>query len=301
MKMGAIGIGAMGAPMARNLARDGDSVLAFDVVPDRVDAIAGDFLSRAENVAEIAAACELIVIMTPDDKALREVIYGDQGILSVASFSGCAVDLSTTSEVLAREIGEAVSNHGASYLDGAVIGGSVEAAREGTSPIVVSGDEGAFDRYNSVLERLGSVDYAGEQGNAKIVKICNNLLLGIHTASGAEALSIGEAAGLSLQDMTTWLDSSSGNTVALQSMFGRFVHEGHYPEGIASLKFYDKDLALGCALAERNEFPALFVHLTRQLFAAAAQVEGAAAPFPSIHTYFRALQRAVAEGDMQGS
>ena len=217
MKIGAIGIGAMGAPMAQNLAQNGDTVLAFDVDPEKVDAIAGNGVTRAESVADIANDCELIVIVTPDDKALRDVIHAGSGILSVNSFfTGCAVDLSTTSEDLAREVGKAVTAHGAGYLDGAVIGGSVEAARSGTSPIVVSGDEALFDQHKPVLERLGSVEYAGAQGNAKIVKICNNLLLGIHTVSGAEALSIGEAAGLSLEDMTRWLDDGSGNTAALQ-------------------------------------------------------------------------------------
>jgi 3-hydroxyisobutyrate dehydrogenase len=300
MKIGTIGIGAMGAPMAQNLAQDGDTVLAFDMAPEKVDAITGDGVTRAESVADIAENCELIVIMTPDDKALRNVIHGDLGILSVKSFKGCVVDLSTTSEDLARETGAAVAAHGAGYLDGAVIGGSVAAARNATSPVIVSGDESLFNQHKPVLERLGSVDYAGAQGNAKIVKICNNLLLGIHAVSGAEALSIGEAAGLTLENMTRWLDDSSGNTVALQTLFGHFVQKGTFPEGIASLKFYDKDMALGCALAERNEFPAHFAHLTRQIFATAAQVEGGEAPFASILTYYRAMQRAVPEDDRRG-
>ena len=300
MKIGTIGIGAMGAPMAQNLAQDGDSVLAFDMAAEKVDAITGNGVTRAESVADIAENCELIVIMTPDDKALRNVIHGDLGILSVKSFKGCVVDLSTTSEDLARETGEAVTAHGAGYLDGAVIGGSVAAARNATSPVIVSGDEALFNQHKPVLERLGSVDYAGAQGNAKIVKLCNNLLLGIHAVSGAEALSIGEAAGLTLKDMTRWLEDSSGNTVALQTLFGHFVQTGTFPEGIASLKFYDKDMALGCAMAERNAFPAHFAHLTRQIFATAAQVEGGGAPFASILTYYRAMQHAVPENDRRG-
>lgn len=300
MKIGAIGIGAMGAPMAQNLAQDGDTVLAFDVVMEKVDAVAGNGVTRADSIAEIASTCELIVIMTPDDKALRDVINGETGILSVESFSGCIIDLSTTSEDLAREFGEVFTARSTGYLDGAVIGGSVEAARNGTSPIIVSGEEQLLEHYRPVLERLGSVDYAGAQGNAKIVKICNNLLLGIHTTSGAEALSIGEAAGLKLEDMTRWLKDSSGNTAALQGMFGHFVQHGTFPEGIASLKFYDKDIALGCSLAERNAFPAYFAQMTRQIMTAAAQIEGAGAPFPSVHTYFAALQRAVSEEDGRG-
>ena len=300
MKIGTIGIGGMGAPMAQNLVQDGDSVLAFDIAPEKVDAITGPGLERAESVTQIAQDCGLIILMTPDDKALRDVMYGDTGILSVVSFTGCVVDLSTTSEILAREIGAAVTARGAGYLDGAVIGGGVNKARKGTSPVIVSGDETLFEKYKPKLERLGSVDYAGEQGNAKIEKICNNLLLGINTVSGAEALSIGEAAGLTLEDMTRWLDDSSGNTAALQGMFGHFVQNGTFPEGIASLKFYDKDMSLGCDLAERNAFPAHFTHLTRQIFATAAQVEGADAPFASILTYYRAMQHAVPEDDRRG-
>lgn len=301
MKIGTVGIGAMGAPMARNLAQGGDSVLAFDVAPEKVDAIAGNGVERAGAVADIARECELIVLMTPDDKALRDVMLGDGGILSVGSFSGCVVDLSTTSENLAREIGAAAAAQGVGYLDGAVIGGSVAAARNAASPVVVSGDEALLERYRHVLERLGSVDYAGVQGNAKIVKICNNLLLGMHTVSGAEALSVGEAAGLALEDMVAWLDVSSGNTAAMQVMFGYFVEHGTFPEGNASFKFFDKDMALGCALAERQDYPASLALLTRELLATAAQMEGAGAPFASVLAYYRTMQRTVAGGDKPSS
>ncbi len=292
MKIGVVGVGAMGAPMARNLARDGDTVLAYDIVPDRARAVAGGGVEQAGSVAQVARGCELIVLMTPDDAALRDVMHGDGGVLSVGTFSGCIVDLSTTSEHLAREIGAAAAARGVGYLDGAVIGGSVAAARDGASPIVVSGDEALLERYRRVLERLGSVDHAGVQGNAKIVKICNNLLLGMHTVSGAEALSIAEAAGLALEDTVAWLDASSGNTAAMRAMFGRFSEHGAFPEGIASFGFFDKDMALGCALAERHGYPAFLAHLTRQLLATAARAEGVGAPFASVLSWYRAMGRA---------
>jgi 3-hydroxyisobutyrate dehydrogenase-like beta-hydroxyacid dehydrogenase len=293
MKIGTIGIGAMGAPMARNLADDGHAVLAHDIDPKKVAAIVGPNLEQAGSVAEIARVCELIILMTPDDRALRDVVLGDSGILSVAGYRGCTVDLSTTSVPLAREIHAAFRTRGARYLDGAVIGGGVGAVRARTSPIMVSGDRALFDACLPVLSRLGDVTYAGADGSAKIVKICNNLLLGLHAAASAEALSLGVSAGLTLDDMVPWIDIGSGNSSALQGLFGRYVREGVYGEGLGTLTFYNKDMTLGCDMAADVAHPAFFAQFGRQLFTLAAQVVGGDAPFPAVYEFFREL----AEGD----
>ena len=286
MLIGVVGLGAMGAPMARNLAADGDRVLAYDIDPGRVGASASGVVTAARNIAEMAARCELIVTMVWDDNALRDVVFGKDGLLSAESFTGCVVDLSTTSMEIALELGAALARRGAVFLDGAVIGGGVPGARAGASPIVISGDESMFAKYLPQLGRLGPCDFVGGQGNAKVTKIINNLLVGVMTAANAEALSLAVAAGLKLSDVVSWLSNGAGRSNVLQSYMGRYVREGTYGEGLIGHGLMVKDVSLACSLADRARFPALLSELTRQVYVACGQAQGIGAAFPSVFDYF---------------
>jgi 3-hydroxyisobutyrate dehydrogenase-like beta-hydroxyacid dehydrogenase len=289
MIIGVIGLGAMGKPMARNLAKDGDSVVAFDINEAACAAVAGDGIVIAPSAAAVAAKAELIVSMVSDDDALAEVVFGSTGVLQELAFDGCLVDLSTTSVQLALRIGGAFAARPGSFLDAAVIGGSVEAAREGRSPIVIGGERTLFDRHAARLARLGSCDYVGKLGNGKVVKLLNNLLVGILTASNAEALSIGLNAGLELPIMVEHLTRGSGGSTVLQSYMGRYVREGIYGSGLIGHDLIMKDLRLACELAEMVQTPAFFTEAARQTYAAGAMTQGDKRQFPSIFDHFRTL------------
>lgn len=287
MKIGIVGLGAMGKPMAGNLAAAGDTVLAYDIDAAAIIEVTSDTIRPAADVAEVARHCELIVVMVWDDAALREVVFGPRGVLAVGSFEGCVVDLSTTSVAVAREIGAALAQRGARFLDGAVIGGGVPAAKAGNSPIVLSGPRAAFDAYHSALARLGSCDYVGAQGAAKIVKILNNLLVGVVTAANAEALSLGVAAGLELPVMVEALSQGPASSTVLKSYMGRYVAEGRYGEGLIGHALMAKDLSLACQLAREVSAPAPFAQLGRQMYVAFGQALGADRPFPTAYDHFR--------------
>jgi len=289
MIIGAIGLGAMGKPMARNLAKDGDSVVAFDIDPAACAVMAGEGLRIAPSPRAVAAECDLVVSMVSDDAALEEVAFGTEGILALPGFAGCLVDLSTTSVELALRIGRAFEGRPGDFLDAAVIGGSVEAAREGRSPIVIGGERTLFERYARPLARLGTCDYVGKLGNGKVVKLLNNLLVGVLTASNAEALSIGLNAGLELPVMVEHLTRGSGSSTVLQSYMGRYVREGIYGSGLIGHGLMMKDLRLACELAEMAGMPAFFTETARQTYAAGAMTLGEKRQFPSVFDHFRAL------------
>lgn len=287
MKIGFIGLGGMGKPMARNVAVGGDTVLAYDINAEARSAVCSEVIRPAEDIAEIADDCQLILIMIWDDAALREVVFGARGILAASSFNGCVVDLSTTSVAMVREIGTALSDRGAAFLDGAVIGGGVPAAKAGKSPIVLSGPRCAFDAYLPVLGRLGGCDYVGAQGAAKVVKILNNLLVGVVTAANAEALSLGLDAGLRLPAMVEALAHSEASSTVLKSYMGRYVREGRYGEGLIGHDLMAKDLALACELASEVSAPGLFAEVGRQLYLEFGRALGPEKPFPTAFDYFR--------------
>lgn len=285
MKIGTVGLGAMGAPMTRNLAVAGDQVHCYDLDPRKIDAVCGRDIHAAKSVAEIAQTCELIVVMISDDPALREVVFGPRGILA-ATFEGCVVDLSTTSLALARECERAVSGAGGTFLDGAVIGGGAPAAKAGKSPIVVSGRRDVFDKYRDKLARLGTCDFVGACGNAKIVKIINNMLVGIITASNAEALALGLAAGMDLKTLVAGLGNGSGSSVVLKSYMGKYVDEGIYGDGLIGHKLMAKDLTLACELGNMTASPVLYAELARQFYMWSGRALGDDKMFPSIFELF---------------
>jgi 3-hydroxyisobutyrate dehydrogenase-like beta-hydroxyacid dehydrogenase len=294
MIIGAIGIGAMGTPMAKNLVADDDSVLVYDLDRAKAEAAAGNAITVADSVAAMAKECDLIVSMVSDDAALRDVIFGPTGLLSETGFTGCFADLSTTSLHLAQEVAAALSEADVSFIDGGVIGGGVPAATAGTSPIVLAGDEALVAKFMPVFERLGDCDYVGAQGNAKMVKIINNHLVGIITASNAEALSLGMEAGLPLDTMVESLGDGSGASVVLASYMGRYADEGEYGVGLIGHDLMAKDLTLACQAGDTTRSPVMFGELARQLYIAASRTQGPLAMFPSIFEHFR---DGVAEND----
>jgi 3-hydroxyisobutyrate dehydrogenase-like beta-hydroxyacid dehydrogenase len=276
----------MGAPMTRNLAVDGDEIICFDLDRQKVESLVGMHIKAAPDVASLASQCELLVLMITDDDALRSVVFGDRGILS-APFRGCVVDLSTTSVALARECERAIASHGAVFLDGAVIGGGAPAAKAGKSPIVISGQEASFERFKSKLARLGTCDFVGEPGNAKIVKVINNMLVGIFTAANAEALSLGMAAGLDLKSLVAGLEGGSGESVVLKSYMGKYAKEGIYGDGLIGHSLMAKDLTLACELGGMTSSPVMFAEIARQFYVWAGAALGEEKMFPSVFELFR--------------
>ena len=287
LRVGVVGLGGMGRPMARNLVAAGYAVSGCDISPTALADAAQDGVEPARSPAALAARCELVLAMVWDDAALRDVVFGAEGLLAAAGFAGCFVDLSTTSRALALEIGEALSARGAVFLDAAVIGGGVAAVKAARSPIVVSGDPAAWQRYRGVLERLGTCDHVGAQGNAKAVKLINNFLVGVVTAANAEALSLAEALGVDLGDVYAWLRQSTGGSRVLDSYYGGLVEQGRYPEGLIGHRLMAKDLQLAAELAESVGCAATFPRFGQQMYLAFGRVLGGDAPFPTALDYFQ--------------
>ena len=284
--VGFIGIGSMGAPMARNLAVDGTHVLVHDLDPDRARPLLCDSIEWVDSPATMARRSELIVSMVWDDAALESTVFGSRGILAVEEFGGCLVDLSTTSVSGSLRVAAALGRHGAGFLDGGVIGGGALAARAGRSPIVLAGARELFDRHAAVLRRLGSCDYVGRQGLAKLVKVLNNLLVGVVTAANAEALSLGVAAGVRLPEMVRALSESPVASTVLRSYMNGYVRDRQYGQGLIGHTLMAKDLSLACKLADELAAPGLFAGLARQLYLQLARDMGGDLPFPSAFDYF---------------
>ncbi|MEO7135710.1 MAG: NAD(P)-dependent oxidoreductase, partial [Vicinamibacterales bacterium] len=272
----------------RNLVAAGYTVHGYDISADALAAAATDGVISRPDPAALADACDLVLTMVWDDASLRNALFGSRGLLEARRTADCTVDLSTTSVHVAREAASALEARGGAFLDGAVIGGGVAAVKAGRSPIVMGGDRAMFDRYVDVFRSLGTCVHVGALGSAKVVKIVNNLLVGVLTAANAEALSLGVSLGLNLKDLLATLRAGPGTSRVLESYMGSLVERGDYGEGLIGHRLMAKDLQLAAELAESLGLRATYPRLAQQMYLTFGRELGMQRPFPSAFDYFRA-------------
>ncbi len=206
MKIGFIGLGNMGGPMAANLAKAGHDVVAMDLSAEAVARAVDAGCLHGETIAAVAEGAEVIVTMLPAGAHVRSVYMGDDGIMAHAPKGALLIDSSTIDVETARQVIAAASERGFQMVDAPVSGG-VAAASAGTLTFMVGGAEGAYQHAKLVLEVMGqNIFHAGAAGNGQVAKICNNMLLGISMIATSEAFNLAEKLGL---DAQTFFDISS--------------------------------------------------------------------------------------------
>ena len=289
--IGVIGLGAMGAPMARNLLNAGKQVIVYDIRAEAVAGFAGTGAELATTVSDVARAAELVVTMVNDDSALRSVVFGEDGLSAGGMRDRVLVDLSSTSVALTNEIMTWSADAGCSYLDGAVIGGGAPAAQRGESPIVIAGESGPAEAVVQELACLGSWSYMGAVGNAKVTKIINNWLVGAMTASNGEALALGLAEGIELSTLYTSLLDGSAESTVLRSYIGSYLESGDYGAGLISIPMMEKDLALAISLGDQVAAPVISAEVAREVYRLAGAIVGRERPFPAVGELFTSLNK----------
>ena len=218
--IGFIGLGNMGAPMARNLARAGGHALrVFDVAPEAVARLtAGEGVAAAGSAGEAAAGAEVVITMLPEGPHVRSVYLGEGGILSRADAGALLIDCSTIDVDTARAVNAAAAaERGLEVLDAPVSGG-VAGAESAALTFMVGGSEAGFARAEPILRRMGkAVVHAGPSGNGQAAKICNNMILGISMIAVSEAFVLAERLGLSAEKLFEISSQSSGQCWAMTS------------------------------------------------------------------------------------
>jgi 3-hydroxyisobutyrate dehydrogenase len=215
--IGFIGLGNMGAPMAANLIKAGHAVTGFDLVPERVAALAAAGGVAAASAAAAAAAGDVVVTMLPAGREVREVYLGNGGVLGRARSGALLVDCSTIDVETARFVADRAREAGFAMLDAPVSGGTAGAAAA-TLTIMVGGAAEAFARAETVLRAMGrTVVHTGPAGNGQVAKICNNMLLGISMIGVCEAFALAQRLGLAPQTLYDVASQSSGQCWALTS------------------------------------------------------------------------------------
>ena len=210
MNIAFIGLGNMGAPMARNLLKAGHSLNLFDLNKDILAELAalGGHISTSPR--EAAQGTEMVITMLPAAAHVRSVWLGEDGVLAGIAKGVPAVDCSTIDPQTARDVAAAAAKQGVQMADAPVSGGT-GGAQAGTLTFMVGAAQALFDTLHPVLAQMGrNIVHCGDVGTGQVAKICNNLLLGISMVGVSEAMALGAALGIDSEVLAGVINSSTG-------------------------------------------------------------------------------------------
>ncbi|MDE2835883.1 MAG: NAD(P)-dependent oxidoreductase [Chloroflexota bacterium] len=262
--VGFVGLGRMGKPMALNLLRAGFAVLVLSRSRPPVDALVESGATEAASLAEMAKGADIVCTCLPDVPTSEAVFLGPDGLAAHARTGQVLIEHSTIAPSLAVRVGEVAAAHGAGYLDAPVSGG-VERAQSGTLTIMAGGEGRHFDAARPVLEAMGaSLNLVGPVGQGSVVKLTNQLLVGIHTMAACEAFLFGTSAGADGRQLLDVLSTSWGASGML-TRNGPMLLSGNYGS-LAPVRLLAKDLGLVEDAAADLGVPLPLVQRTRALF-----------------------------------
>ena len=264
-KIGFIGIGAMGKPMALNLLKAGYPLLVLDLNQEALAHLKEKGAQIGRSAKEVAGESDIVITMLPDSAAVNEVILGEQGVIHGVRSGSIVVDMSTIEPSVSRKAANALKDKNVPMLDAPVSGGTM-GAEAGTLAIMVGGDREAYDRCLEVFQVMGTnIIYCGPSGNGETVKIINNMLFGVNMAAVAEALTLGVKAGVELKTLYDVIKSSSGQNWAMQVYYANKGFKGDFEPGFSAALLY-KDLGLGMNLSKEEKAPVPVGELCHRIF-----------------------------------
>ena len=296
MHIAFIGLGNMGAPMARNLIKAGHSLNLYDLNQQVLAELAELGGQVSTSPREAAASSELVITMLPAAQHVRSVYLGEDGVLAGIRPGTPVLDCSTIDPQTAREVSQAAAKAGVDMGDGPVSGGTGGAAA-GTLTFMVGATPQLFATLKPVLERMGrNIVHCGEVGTGQIAKICNNLLLGISMIGVSEAMALGNALGIDTQVLAGIINSSTGRCWSSDTynpwpgvIEGAPASRGYTGGFGAELML--KDLGLATEAARQARQPVVLGAVAQQLYQAMSLRGDGAKDFSAIVEGYRRKQR----------
>jgi 3-hydroxyisobutyrate dehydrogenase-like beta-hydroxyacid dehydrogenase len=267
-RIGFLGMGAMGGPMARRLVQTGFSVTGYDVSEARAAAAAKDGVTISKSPAAVAEVADVVMSSLPNPPAVREAYLGATGAVSALRAGTILVDMSTIDPNTWRDVADAAAARGAESLGAPVSGGPADAG-SGRLVFLVGGDAGVIDRCRPVLEALGTeIHHMGPLGAGYVVKLVNNVMSMCNVAVAAEAMVLGVRAGMDPQRLFDVLSTSGGRSHHFLKRFPNVLAGDFTP--YFSIALSRKDLSLALKMAESLGVPMLATSTVRQIYEAAA-------------------------------
>lgn len=265
--IGVIGVGHMGSLLAQRLMQMGYTLTVYDRTKEKAQEVAQKGAKVADSPRGLAANCDVVIFMVSDNRALHQVMEGPDGALAGASQRTTFIDMSTVSPETSHHIFELAKEKGARMIDAAV-SGSTPQVQEGNLVIFVGGEQETYQQCKPILDVLGKTSfYMGESGKGSTMKLVVNAALGLGLQAVAEALALGEKAGLDKKQLIDVLGQTTVIAPAHKSKLANVAHE-EYPVNFA-LATMRKDFSLIMRLAAELSVSMPATAAAEQMYAAA--------------------------------
>lgn len=287
MRIGFIGLGIMGKPMARNLVRAGHAVIGYSRTKAAVDAVADAGVHGAASVTEAVREAEVVITMLPDGPDVAAVARGDAGLFVSARPGALWIDMSTIDPALAVTLAGEARARGLRCLDAPVSGGDTGAIA-GTLAIMVGGERGDFDAALPVFEALGrAVVYIGGAGHGQTAKLCNQVVGALTLLAVSEGLVLAERSGIDADAVLRAVSSGAAASWMLEHLGPRMLVDDFRAGFFVDLQL--KDLRLVADQARRVGTPLPGAALVEQLFRAVSAAGGGRLGTQALITALRRL------------
>ena len=260
-KVGFIGLGIMGKPMATNLIKAGHQLVIYND-SGAADELKGEGAEGADSYKAVAEQCGIVITCLPNSPQVEEVYRGDEGLLAGAGEGALLIDMSTISPLVTKELAQEASERGVKTLDAPISGGE-PGAIAGELSIMVGGDEADFERAKPVFEAMGTPVHVGEAGSGQIVKACNQIIVGIVLEGVSEALVLGSKAGVDPAKIIEAVSGGLAGTKVMDQKKDKFLDHDFDPG--FRIELHHKDLGIALATAREVGVPLPVTALVDQM------------------------------------
>tara|TARA_E500000075_G_scaffold5603_1_gene4626 strand:- start:185 stop:1054 length:870 start_codon:yes stop_codon:yes gene_type:complete len=244
-KIGFIGIGLMGLPMAKNILKSGYKLIAFNRSPNKADLLKEFGAEIAKSLGELVNNSDVIITMLTDDKAVDEVMNNQNFVENLKS-GKILIDMSSVKPITAKKHANSLKLKDINYLDAPVSGGTI-GAEEATLAIMTGGDQNVFNEVKDLLKTMGNPTLVGPVGSGQVSKLANQIIVGLTIGAVAEAVTLCEKAGADPIKMISALSGGWADSKVLQTHGKRMINKDFTPKGKTSTHLKDMNNILECA------------------------------------------------------
>ncbi|MCP5406820.1 MAG: NAD-binding protein [Chromatiaceae bacterium] len=261
-RIGFIGLGLMGRPMCLNLHRAGARLVIYNRSRAVVDNLIREAIEPADNPADVACRTEIVVLAVSDTPAVKQVLFGDNGLADGLRPGALVIDMGTTAVAATREYAARLAQTGVDFIDAPVSGGEI-GARDGSLAIMAGGSEAAVKRAWPLFDILGkSTIHVGDVGAGQVAKAANQVIVGLNIGALAEALALAECAGVDPSKVRQALLGGFAASRILEVHGQRMIDSSFAPGGKVTTQHKDLSQALDLAASLGLSLPATHLNMT---------------------------------------
>ena len=252
-KIGFIGLGIMGKPMARNLLKAGYQLVVYDINSEAVKELIRDGAKEGKSSGDVASQCEVIITMLPNSPEVKEVVLGINGVIDGIKPGSVLIDMSSIAPLTSKEVSKKLLHKGAIMLDAPVSGGEPKAVA-GTLAIMVGGPQETFNKVKDILGAMGaSVTLVGDIGSGNITKLANQIIVALNIAAIGEAMVLATKAGVDPEKVYQAIRGGLAGSTALDAKMP-LILDGNFKPGFR-IELHIKDLLNALDTAKELDVP----------------------------------------------